>query len=176
MMIITETQVGGNKAKEITDRLSFDGAAHADTVGYAGGIWVLQNTEVMDVPILASIEQEIPAAIKVHSSNLSWLITVIYASLRYRERHILWDNLNQVATLHNLPWLVLGDFNEILSSENKLGGRPINIHRAMVFQQCLNSCNLLDLGFQGPKFTWVNKRDFPALIQERIDHCFANSS
>ena len=88
----------------------------------------------MDVPILASIEQEIPAAIKVHSSNLSWLITVIYASLRYRERHILWDNLNQVATLHNLPWLVLGDFNEIISSEDKLGGRLINIHKAMVFQ------------------------------------------
>ena len=41
MMIITETQVGGNKAKEITDRLSFDGAAHVDTVGYARGTWVL---------------------------------------------------------------------------------------------------------------------------------------
>ena len=46
----------------------------------------------------------------------------------------------------------------------------------MVFQQYLNSCNPLDLGFQGPKFTWVNKRDFLALIQERIDHWFANSS
>ena len=41
MMIITETQVGGNRAKEITDRLSFDGVAHADTVGYAKGNWVL---------------------------------------------------------------------------------------------------------------------------------------
>lgn len=38
MMIITETRIGGNRAKEITDRLSFDGAAHADTVGYAGDI------------------------------------------------------------------------------------------------------------------------------------------
>lgn len=45
-----------------------------------------------------------------------------------------------------------------------------------MFQQCLNSCNLLDLGFQGPRFTWVNKRDFFALIQERIDRCFAKSS
>lgn len=38
MMIITETRVGGNRAKEITDRLSFDGAAHADIVRYASGI------------------------------------------------------------------------------------------------------------------------------------------
>ena len=41
MMIITETQVGGNRAKEITDRLSFNGVAHADTMGYAKGNWVL---------------------------------------------------------------------------------------------------------------------------------------
>lgn len=38
MMIIIETRVGGNRAKEITDRLSFDGAAHADIVRYASGI------------------------------------------------------------------------------------------------------------------------------------------
>ena len=71
MMIITETRVGGNRAKEISDRLPFDGAAHADIVGYAGGIWVLWYTEIMDVTILASTEQEIHAIIKVHSSNLS---------------------------------------------------------------------------------------------------------
>ena len=38
MMIITETRVGGNRVKEITNRLSFDGAAHADIVRYTSGI------------------------------------------------------------------------------------------------------------------------------------------
>ena len=38
MMIIIETRVGGNRAKEITVRLSFDGDAHADIVRYASGI------------------------------------------------------------------------------------------------------------------------------------------
>jgi hypothetical protein len=41
MMIITKTRVGGDRAKEITDRLPFDGATHADTIGYAGGLWLL---------------------------------------------------------------------------------------------------------------------------------------
>lgn len=41
ILVITETRVGGAKAKAITDRLPFDGAAHADTMGYAGGIWLL---------------------------------------------------------------------------------------------------------------------------------------
>ena len=31
-----ETKLGGNRAKEITDRLLFDRAIHTDTIGYAG--------------------------------------------------------------------------------------------------------------------------------------------
>ena len=37
-------------------------------------------------------------------------------------------------------------------------------------------CNLLDLGFSGPKFTWTNKRDIGNLIQERLDRCWATPS
>ena len=51
----------------------------------------------MEVSTLASTEQEIHAVVKVLNSNLSWLFTVVYASPRTAERHILWENLNKVA-------------------------------------------------------------------------------
>uniref|UniRef100_A0A2N9J135 Reverse transcriptase domain-containing protein n=1 Tax=Fagus sylvatica TaxID=28930 RepID=A0A2N9J135_FAGSY len=70
LKIVTETRVGGDRAK-ITDSLPFDGAIHADTIGYAGGIWLLWNTDVVDVSVLVATEQEIHAVIKVCSSNLS---------------------------------------------------------------------------------------------------------
>ena len=38
IVIITETRIGGMRAKDITDRLSFDGAIHTNTIGYAGGL------------------------------------------------------------------------------------------------------------------------------------------
>lgn len=41
ILIVKETRVGGDRAKEITDKLPFDGAIHTDTIGYAGGLWVL---------------------------------------------------------------------------------------------------------------------------------------
>ena len=87
----------------------------------------------MDVTVLASTEQEIHAVIEIHSFPSPWLIAAMYASPRYRERNILWDNLNQITSLQQLPWLLLGDLNKILTSENKLGERPINIARAMRF-------------------------------------------
>nr|XP_023888165.1 uncharacterized protein LOC112000298 [Quercus suber] len=68
------------------------------------------------------------------------------------------------------------DFNEVLTGEDKFGGRSINLNRALDFKDCLESCNLLDLGFSGPKYTWSNRRQLTNLILERIDRCFANPS
>ena len=41
ILIVTETRIGGDHDKEITDKMPFDGAIHTDTIGYAGGLWVL---------------------------------------------------------------------------------------------------------------------------------------
>ena len=176
LLIVTKTRVGGDRAKEITDSLPFDGAIHADTIGYAGGIWLLWNTDAVDVSVLAATEQEIHAVIKVLASNFSWLLSSIYASPRLVERKILWNNLTQVASLHNLPWLLAGDFNEVLTSEDKFGGLPINLRKSSMFTNYLNTCGMIDLGFHGPRYTWSNLKEVRYLIQERLDRGFANAS
>ena len=68
----------------------------------------------MEVKLLSSTKQEIHAVVKVLNSNSSWLFTAIYASPRSAERHFLWNNLNKVAELHDMPWVIAGDFNETL--------------------------------------------------------------
>lgn len=99
ILIVTKTRVGGSRTKEIMDRLPFNGAIHVDTVGYTGGIWLLWNSDVVEITQLASTEQEIHALVQVSSSSLSWIIYTIYASPRL----ILWHNLTLVNDLHNLP-------------------------------------------------------------------------
>ena len=41
ILVLMETKIGGNKAREISSRLPFDEAVHTDTIGYAGGLWML---------------------------------------------------------------------------------------------------------------------------------------
>ena len=43
-----------------------------------------------------------------------------------------------------------------------------------MFKECLDSCGIVDLGFHGPKFTSVYKREVGHFIQERLDRGFAN--
>lgn len=128
----------------------------------------------MEISSLSSIEQEIHALVKVNFSSFSWLISAIYASPKYSGRRLLWNNLALAASLHNLPWVMLGDFNEILSSNEKFGGLLVNVSRALKFKCSLDTCGMLDLGFHGPKFTWTNRREFGTFIQERIDRGFVN--
>lgn len=71
ILIVMETRIGGDRAKAITDDLPFDGAIHTDTIGFAGGLWLLWNEERVEITQLANTEQEIHVAVKVRSSNLN---------------------------------------------------------------------------------------------------------
>ena len=137
---------------------------------------MLWNTNKVDILPLANTEQEIHIVVKVQNSNSNWLFTVVYASPRSAERHILWNNLMKVVELHNMPWIIVGDFNEPLMKDDKFGGRVMSVSRSLLFKECLNKCSMIDIGFSGPQLTWTNKREVQALIQERIDRFFVNPS
>ena len=164
LMVITETRISGARAVEMIESLPFDGLVVADIIGFAGGIWLLWRTNLVHVEVLAAIEQEIHAIIRVRSQSLSWIISAIYASPRFAERCLLWENLKLIASLQDLPWALMGDFNEVLSEEEKARGNPICQRRVRAILNYMNECQILDLGFCGPKFTWTNKRDLGGLI------------
>lgn len=140
IMVITETRMSGARADEIIGTLPFDGAVVADMIRFAGGIWLLLRSDLVQVDVLASTEQEIHALIRVRSLNFIWILSEIYASSRFAERCLLWDNLKMLASLHNLPWSLMGDFNEVLFEDEKLGGNTICQRRVRAIQECMDAC------------------------------------
>ena len=75
-----------------------------------------------------------------------------------------------------MSWVLAGDFNKPLMEGDKFGGRAVSVSRSLLFKKCLDKCSMIDIGFAGPRFTWTNKRNVQALIQERIDKFFVNPS
>lgn len=43
------------------------------------------------------------------------------------------------------------------------------------FWDCITKCNLMDMGFRGPKFTWTNLCRDGNLIREKLDRAWCNS-
>ena len=56
LMVITETRMSGVRADEIIEALPFDGHAIFDTIGFAGGIWMLWRSDLVQVDVLATTE------------------------------------------------------------------------------------------------------------------------
>ena len=76
--------------------------------------------------------------------------------------------------LAHLPWLVGGDFNEILLDNEKIGGRPKSLQQMIDFLFALDECGLRDLLFKGDVFTWANKHSEGGFVQERLDKYVGN--
>lgn len=91
-------------------------------------------------------------------------------------RHRSWELLRLLPGQSELPWVIGGDFNEILSNEEKAGGVPRSDSLIEMFRLALMECSLTDLGFVGQKFTWSNNRSAPDTVRCRLDRVCANSS
>ena len=47
LMVITETRLSRARANENIESLPFDGAVVTDTIGFAGGIWLLWRSNLV---------------------------------------------------------------------------------------------------------------------------------
>lgn len=77
-------------------------------------------------------------------------------------------------TVRELPWIVRGDFNELLYVTEKFGGHGHSISLMDKFRDTLNQCNLQDLHALREFFTWTNMRKGVHLVFERLDRFCAN--
>jgi len=68
-----------------------------------------------------------------------------------------------------------GDFNTIMNTGEKIGGVHPNIRAMNDFSLFQHENNLIDIGFEGPTYTWCNKHP-NNLIWERLDRIFVNQA
>ncbi|XP_020240074.1 uncharacterized protein LOC109818933 [Cajanus cajan] len=108
----------------------------------------------------------------VVEGSKNWVCTAFYAKPRVELRQWVWAHLRELGGQITLPWLVLGDFNEILLSTESRGGR-FSLARASQFLEVLNDCNFLDMGAKGLRFTWYRNQP-GVMLAKRLDRAVCN--
>ncbi|KAB5560806.1 hypothetical protein DKX38_005763 [Salix brachista] len=166
---VLEPRISGSKALNVATILGFSHYHIVDATGFSGGVWLLWNGSTVSLQVIAHASQSITAL--VHAQNKCWLLTVVYANPNPRIRESLWTYFDGLAKTSNLPWLVMGDFNDIVCASEKCGGNLDSGGSASV--DWIDRNHLIDLGFSGSKFTWCNKRNAEGIIWKRIDRDFA---
>ncbi|MBA0585613.1 hypothetical protein Gorai_016382 [Gossypium raimondii] len=83
--------------------------------------------------------------VRFSGGNSSWSPLCMAALIVKKMRH-LWDALQGTIPLNGFPWVRIGDFNVILSSSGKKGGRIMG-KRCSFFGNLMDFAQLQDLGF-----------------------------
>lgn len=80
------------------------------------------------------------------------MLSTIYTNVDCVDRTILWNNLEKITNNINLPWVFMGEFNDITTQLEK-NGRKTNRNRANIFRDLLDYYSLADLGYTGSRYT-----------------------
>ena len=84
--------------------------------------------------------------------------TFVYGLYTINDRQPIWNFISSVVASIQIPWVVLGDFNEVIGP-NEISGDNIPWTTGMNdFTDCLHKSCLLDLRYTGLFYTWSNWR------------------
>ncbi|KAL5832771.1 hypothetical protein ACOSQ3_016445 [Xanthoceras sorbifolium] len=154
IFVILEPRISGKRATSIISKLGFASSFIVEADGFSGGFWLLWKPTRVSVGVVASSRQSITALVSENAKV--FILTIVYASPNVMFRRSIWGYLHKIRKCFKGPWLVAGDFNEIVSLSEKRGGRS-NFSKSG-FLEWINNNGLIDMGFIGQKFTWMAKR------------------
>ncbi|XP_020690594.1 uncharacterized protein LOC110105427 [Dendrobium catenatum] len=142
--------------------------------GLSGGIMILWRTDIASFSVLKTIYQYVIGDLNVFKKG-SWMIATVYGSKEVHKRRLLWDCIHEQLQ-RKIPSIIGGDFNCILSQEERRGGKKfIFFQGSLEMLKFMNDSDYHDIGVVGPRYTWCNNKVGSGRILKRLDRCLLNS-
>ena len=104
-----------------------------------------------------------------------WYFSAVYACPYLCGRQQQWNYLASLQTYINGPWLLMGDFNDIVFPSEVKGG-VFSVNFADKFSEVIEKCRLIDLGATGSFYTWYRKEFGVLKISKSLDRAFGDST
>lgn len=95
----------------------------------------------------------------------------MYAPTVRAEKQAFLGELRDTTNAVTGSWVLIGDFNLVRTAADK-NTNSIDNGEARMFNDFINTTELLEIPLLGRAFTWSSKRDCPTLV--RLDRCFVN--
>lgn len=170
---LSETISSYVKTENLCNTLGFDGFIVAEPQGKSGVVALFwKNTE--NVKLLSYSRNHIDIT-STTNNNEEWRLTGIYGEPSRTQRHKTWDLLRNLSRDANLPWCLVGDFNNVTSQGDKKGGAAYPSHLVDGFNDCLQDTELQDLNIIGHQFTWERGRNTDHWVEIRLDRVLINT-
>ncbi|XP_074274052.1 uncharacterized protein LOC141597484 [Silene latifolia] len=172
IVFLCETKLCGREMRRARERLEGYFGMEVDSMGRSGGLAMLWKRDIDCVFMSSSVHH---MDFTVRHDGKEWRLTGFYGWPAVSDRHLSWELLRLLKEESNLPWVCMGDYNEILfSTEMKGGSRP---QRQMNnFRAAVDDCQLRDVPWVGYNFSFDNGQAGEANRQCMLDRALCSYS
>ncbi|XP_074305794.1 uncharacterized protein LOC141641015 [Silene latifolia] len=166
---MAETRVRSSAINKVHQSIGAQWTMVHNNDSHEGGrIWILWDSGNYAVDVLGSEAQVIHTKVTYLPTGVVWWMSMVYGFNRLADRAILWQSIKNMKCCINGPWVVMGDFNNVLAMNERIGSE-VSAAEVREFQECVDVCGLNDIPAQGAFFTWTNKQEVGDLKFSRID-------
>jgi hypothetical protein len=153
--------------------LGYDNSFAVSSNGRSGGLGIFWNNE-FPLKVTKFSQYHIDTEICERDRD-PWRITFVYGEPNRAERKKTWDLLKFIKSQCSLPWICMGDFNEILRPEEQFGPNPREGYLMEGFRDTMDVCGFCDIGYIGLDWTWEKKVANNEYVRVRLDRAIATA-
>ncbi|KAF4357720.1 hypothetical protein F8388_025735 [Cannabis sativa] len=179
---LAATSTSFKRGKKAASRLSgkFNSASHWDGRDFelqSGSLGMCWMKGVM-CNVQSSSKYLISVEITSDPPGIPWLLWGLYGPPHCVDKEQFWVQVGDCVLNAQSPILLLGDMNDTLSDSECFNYRGNTSRYAFDFRRMVHRVGLIDLGFQGPRFTWAkggsNSNGNGGMKRARLDRGLAS--
>lgn len=155
ILFLCETLNMCNIVRVFSCPLGFNNLITQPPLGRSGGLALMWSSNV-SVSKVYQDERMIDVFIKYN--GVGFYFSGVYGLPVQSLRHVFWERLERIGAVRDCAWMLAGDFNEIVSNSEKIGGARREEWSFRDFRNMIASCDLMDLKSKGNRFSWVGER------------------
>jgi hypothetical protein len=131
----------------LASTLGYDHSFAISSSGRSGGIGLFWTNEIK-IDILPYSQYHLDVKI-TEAEGDPWRLTCVYGEAQVPLRFKTWDVMKHIKSANALPWVCIGDFNEVLHQHENVGPAERNFAQMQGFRDAVDVCELADLGYEG---------------------------
>nr|BAE79385.1 unnamed protein product [Ipomoea batatas] len=169
-------EIRSSKAEKmiaLASRLGLTNHFIVNPLGFAGGLLLLWKP-ALNLSVISHNSQAIHTLASHRLGNC--FITFAYIRPNTFAKCRFWEYCKQLANSIQSPWMVVGDLNDIATSDEQWGSSSLNYTSLQNFVDAYSDCGLLDPGSSGPNFTWCRFIGNRVVQRRRLDRVLWNVS
>nr|GEY85843.1 RNA-directed DNA polymerase, eukaryota [Tanacetum cinerariifolium] len=148
----------------------------SDSLGSSGGILCIWEASIFKKDNVTISDNFIAIYGTWLPNNAKILFVAVYAPQQGLYKRILWDYISTILSRWNGESIIMGDFNEVRSS-NERRGSCFNPYNARCFDRFISNSGLVDINMKGYAFTWSHPSIFtlfPSITAICLDRHLSN--